>query len=79
MIQERDKLLKKSNECNDPSLKQNLLTKFKLIRNEITKIKRKAKSDYYKNYFEKNMNKTKSIWKYIKSIIKLNFPTESEQ
>ena len=76
-IKERDKLLRKFNKCNDPVQKQNFLQKFKFLRNEITKTKRKAKADYYKNFFEKNINKTSSIWKGIRSIIKLKPSTFS--
>ena len=71
MIKKRDKLLKRMNKCSDPELKLDLLKNFKVLRNEITKIKRQAKADYYKKFFESNKTKSSSVWKGIRSIIRL--------
>ena len=42
-----------------------------MIRNNVTRLKRNSKLDYYKDFFESN-NKMSNIWKGIRSIVNLN-------
>ena len=48
-----------------------------MVRNELTKMKRDNKIDYYHNYFETNKNNASSIWKGIRSIV--NFSKSSRK
>ena len=43
-----------------------------MIRNNVTRLKRNSKLDYYKDVFESNKNKMSNIWKGIRSIVNLN-------
>ena len=43
-----------------------------MVRNELTKMKRDNKIDYYHNYFETNKNNASSIWKGIRSIVNIS-------
>ena len=70
-IHERDKLLYKYSNAKDLNRKINLLKDYKILRNTITRMKRDAKSKYYKEYFEMHKDKTASIWKGIRSLVKL--------
>ena len=70
-IRKRDKLLKKYNRCKDVVQKNIILNDFKVLRNEVTKLKRKSKESYYKHFFEKHKTNTATIWKGINSIVKL--------
>ena len=51
--------------------KESLFNKYKLIRNEVTKLKRESKTEYYKKYFEENRNKSSMVWKGIRSLVNL--------
>ena len=70
-IKIRDKLLLKYHKSKDATNKIIIYEKYKLIRNSITKLKREAKKRYYKDFFEKNKNKTSIIWKGIKTIVNI--------
>ena len=70
-IHERDKLLYKYSNAKDLNRKINLLKDYKMLRNTITRMKQGAKSKYYKEYFEMHKDKTASIWKGIRSLVKL--------
>ena len=70
-IKIRDKLLLKYHKSKDARNKIIIYEKYKLIRNSITKLKREAKKRYYKDFFEKNKNKTSIIWKGIKTIVNI--------
>ena len=71
-IHERDKLLYKYSNAKDLSKKTNLLKDYKSLRNSITNMKRDCKTKCYKEYFEIHKEKTASIWKGIRSLVKLN-------
>ena len=43
---------------------------YKILRNTITRMRRGAKSKSYKEYFEMHKDKTASIWKGIRSLVK---------
>ena len=50
-----------------------MYNKYKIIRNNnVAKLKHDSKMDYYKKYFDSNMNKMSSIWKGIISIVNIN-------
>ena len=48
-----------------------MLKDYNILRNTITRMKRDAKSKYNKEYFEMRKDKTASIWKGIRSLVKL--------
>ena len=48
-----------------------MLKDYKILRDTITRMKRDAISKYYKEYFEMHEDKSASIWKGIKSLVKL--------
>ena len=68
MISLRDKLFlkKRQNPHN-----QNYKTTYNLFRNRITRELKKAKRDYYKTFFDNNINNMKKTWKGIKDILNL--------
>ena len=51
---------------------------YKMLRNTITRMKRDAKSKYYKEYFEMHKDKTASIWKRIRSLVKLESSSKKD-
>ena len=65
----RDKLFSKYHKCNNPINKPNLFSQYKVIRNDVTKLKRDNKIKHYKNFFEVNKKKTSAIWKGIRSLV----------
>ena len=48
-----------------------LYNDYKKLRNEITKDKRDSKKVYFTAYFERNNNKSATIWKGIKSLVNI--------
>ena len=74
---ERDKLFKKYYNAKDEERKQNLLD-YKRTRNEVTTLKRKNKTEYYKIYFEKNIKKTKALWKGIRLLVYIKPSNKSD-
>ena len=71
IMQKKNKLYKRYCSENDNTKKEKLFTEYKIIRNEVTKLKRDSKTDYYKKYFEQNRNKSSMVWKGIRSLVKL--------
>jgi len=69
---DRDSILKKITQENDMTKKINLRNEYKILRNELTKIKRDSKKAYYTIYFENNRNKSSKIWKSIRDLVNLN-------
>ena len=65
LISHRERLFKKKK--NNPS---NLATKraYNLFRNRITREIKKNKKEFYKKYFQDNINNMKNLWKGIKDI-----------
>ena len=71
-IYERDKLLHKVCKEKESIKRENLHNQYKVLRNSITKMKRDSKVKYYKNYFEHNKAKSSSIWRGIRSLVKIS-------
>ena len=73
LMKKRDKLLTK---FLKHKMKNSLLAAkyngYKIIRNNITKMKWDNKMDYYKRFFDSNKNKMSTIWKGIRSIVSIN-------
>ena len=69
MIKHRDRLFQEKKD--DPS---NFYIKdtYKLFRNHITREIKKAKKEYFKQFFEDNLNNMKKTWQGIKTFINLN-------
>ena len=67
----RDKLLLKYHKTKGIS-RNTIYDEYKSIRNSVTKLKRNAKKSYYKEYFQIHRVNSSSIWKGIKSIVKIN-------
>ena len=53
----------------DPTIKAELHLKYKNHRNIISTPLKRSKQNYYKKYFESNLNNSKNTWKGMKSII----------
>ena len=53
----------------DPTIKVELHLKYKNHRNLLSTLLKRSKQNYYKKYFESNLNNSKNTWKGIKSII----------
>jgi len=71
LIKERDKLLHKLCRLKDPTKREEISRQYKYLRNFITKLKRDSKKEYYKSYFEQCRSKSSSIWKGIRSLVKI--------
>ena len=61
LMWERDQMFSKYHKCKYPLNKSNLFSQYKLIQNEVTKLKRDNKIKYYKEIFEINNKKTSAI------------------
>ena len=72
MIKHRDKLFKRKKE--NP-LNLNYQRAYKLFRNRINRELKKSKKDYYKFFFETNVNSMKNTWRGIKEILNLKSKT----
>ena len=74
LMKKRDKFLSKytKHQKNNPELASNLFNEYKLIRNNVTRLKRDSKLQYYKKFFDSNKNKMSNIWKGIRAIVNLN-------
>ena len=74
MISHRDKLFhKKKINPMDQIIKATYI----MFRNRVTREIRKSKKEYYRQYFENNLNNMKKTWQGIKQIIKLNNSNKS--
>ena len=69
MISHRERLLHKTREDPLNHYKKRI---YNLFRNRITRETKKAKKQYYKQFFENNVNNMKKTWQGIKQIINLN-------
>ena len=69
LMSKSGKLFSKYHKCNNPINKPNLFSQYKVIRNEVSKLKRGNKIKHYKNFFEVNKKKTSAIWKGIRSLV----------
>ena len=67
----RDILLDSIRKENDPMKKSQLVKEYKVLRNRITEEKRQGKKSHYTKQFEKNKNKSKDIWKGIRSLVNI--------
>ena len=77
-IHERDKLLYKYSYARDLNRKINLFKDYKGLRNTITRMKRDANSKYYKENFEMHKDKTASIWKGIRYLVKIKSSSKKD-
>ena len=68
IIRHRDRLHHKK-KINPHS--ENIKSAYNLFRNRVTREIRKAKKQYYKDYFEENLNNMKKTWSGIKDIVNL--------
>ena len=73
-MHERDKLLRKFCNLKDKNSvhAKNIFNQYKIIRNELTNLKRQSKSNYYKEYFEVHKNKSSMLWKGIRSLVNIS-------
>ena len=78
-IHERGKLLYKYSNAKDLNRKINLFKDNKILRNTITRMKRDAKSKYCKEYFAMHKDKTASIWRGIRSLVKLKSSSKKDK
>ena len=68
-ISVKNKFLSDFIKKKDPTIKAELHLKYKNHRNLISTLLKRSKQNYYKKYFESNLNNSKNTWKGIKSII----------
>ena len=73
----RDVLLNEIRKENDAIKKADLTREYKVLRNRINEEKRQGKRNYYELRFEKNKNKSKDIWKGIRSLVNVKAPKTS--
>ena len=65
----KNKFLSDLTKKRDPDIKAELHLKCKNHRNLISTLLKRSKQNYYKKYFESNLNNSKHTWKGTKSII----------
>ena len=74
----RDTLLNDIRKETDAIKKADLTREYKVLRNRICEEKRQGKRNYFTSRFEKNKNKSKDIWKGIRSLVNIkNAPSSS--
>ena len=66
------------NKSKDKGNKEILYHQYKKLKNDLTKITRDSKINYYKNYFEINKKKTSVIWKGIRSLVNIKPTNKTE-
>ena len=69
-INKRDAFLTSLNNEEDQATKTELENKYKYYRNQIVKLTRKSKVNYFKAYFNSNIKNSKNVWKGITELIK---------
>ena len=70
-IDRKNKAFKKYMKCKDTTVREQLNTEFKVLKNEITSLTRQSKKEYYNQYFTANTKNLQKIWKGIKEIINI--------
>ena len=70
-MNKRDKILHKYQKSSNVDKKSSLYEEYKSLRNVVTKMKRDAKKNYYKEFFETNRTNLSLMWKGIRSIVKI--------
>ena len=75
LISHRDSLFKRKKE--NP-LNNKIRCCYNLFRNRVTREIKKAKREYYRTFFEENLNDMKQTWKGIKEIININNKTQTQ-
>ena len=69
----RDSLYKELTKKNDNILeKRNISIRYKKYRNMIITLQRRARENYFQNYFEKNKSDIKKTWNGIRNILAIN-------
>ena len=71
LMWERDKMFKQYCKESNPNKKTDLFNRYKIMRNNLTDLKRTNKIDYYKNYFSNNSKKVSAIWKGIRTLVNI--------
>ena len=74
-IKNKNKILSTITKCIDPLEKITLRAEFNVAKNEITRLIRTGKKEYYERYFTKHKENLGKIWKGIRQII--NIKTKS--
>ena len=71
-IKKRDKIHGKHLKAKDETKKNELLSKYKDLRKEVTALVKNSKIEYYQNLFNENSNDLRTTWRDIKSIINIS-------
>ena len=74
-IRDKNKLLTKMIKCRNPNEKTQLKNDFNAKKNEITRLTRNNKKDYYDRYFTKHKKNLSKTWQGIKEIINIKTKT----
>ena len=72
---DRDKIYKKLVKEKDITVRAELLNIYKIKRNLVKMLTRKAKRDYYISFFEENRTDIKKTWEGIRNIVNINKKT----
>ena len=70
-IKRRDKLLRKYIKTKDIIIKEEIHTRYKILRNQIVSIIRQSKKLHYQKIFTENANDIRETWKGIRNIINI--------
>ena len=73
----RDELLKSIKNETDPAKIDELRKKFTKMRNEITQEKRNGKREFHITQFEKNKDKSSSMWNSIRKLVNVKSSKKS--
>ena len=73
----RDSILNDMRKEMDPLKKADLMKEYKILRNRVSEEKRQGKKNHNTLQFEKNKNKSKNIWKGIRSLVNIKTPRTS--
>ena len=75
-INAREKLYKKFSKAKDEKAKKDYHKMYRELRNQILTKCRNSKKEYFQNFFIKNANDVKNMWRGINSIINVNNNTK---
>ena len=78
LFKERDKMYKKFQKEKDDTVKKVLFDNFKVKRNEVIKLSRQKKDQYYQQLFQDNKNNLLKLWKFVKSLITMKRANKKE-
>ena len=70
-ISRKNKLYNRYSKIKDTTLKQQVFTEYKALRNTINELLRVSKKAYYTSFFTEHNNNIKKVWQGIKEIVNI--------